>query len=328
MLAVGVAEKKHLEAFVVPRPGTHPTERALRQYLARKIPANWLPASIHFLSTLPLNANGKVDRMAFQPLAPAFPDPGESDWEGPASVVDVEDNVEKLIWTVWREILPDANFGRSDNFFDLGGDSLSAMNMLAQVEKVLDRKLTLQPLLEGGTIAAIAAAARGTGPLPPPPLMTRLQAGSGLPPFFFAHGDYLYGGLFCQSLARQIGFERPFYAISTPGFYDGKLPSSIDEIAKINLDLIRSVQPRGPYHLGGFCNAAIAMYEVAQRLVRAGESVETLVMLDPPDSCFPYLQREVEWLCRASSWRTSWPSPSFGGIPGGPGPLCATWPKG
>ena len=82
-----------------------------------------------------MNANGKVDRNAFQPLAPAFPDPEGPGFESPDSVSDVQDNVEKVIWTIWREILPGAVIGRCDNFFDLGGDSLSAMNMLAQVEK-------------------------------------------------------------------------------------------------------------------------------------------------------------------------------------------------
>ena len=298
VLAVGVADKKHLEAFVVPRPATQLTERALRQYLAEKIPANWLPSAIHFLSTLPLNANGKVDRKAFQPLAPAFPEPEGPDMEVPGSVSDAQDNIEKVVWTIWREILPGVTISRSDNFFDLGGDSLSAMNMLAQVEKALDRKLTLQPLLEGGSIAAIADAARNIGPLPTPPLMTLTQPEGAEPPFFFAHGDYLYGGLFCQGLARQMGTGRPFYSIGTPGFYDGRLPASMNEIAAINLDLIRSVQPKGPYYLGGFCNAALAMYEVAQRLIRDGETVATLVMLDPPDFCFPYLQRELEWVSR------------------------------
>jgi amino acid adenylation domain-containing protein len=298
VLPVGAGDQKHLEAYVVPRPGLPPSERGLRQFLMQKIPANWLPSSIHFLSTLPLNANGKVDRKSFRPLAPAFPELDASSAEPAVSPSDARDNVEKAIWTVWREILPAAPIGRADNFFDLGGDSLSAMNMLAQVEKALDRKLTLQPLMEEGTIAALAAAARRTGPVPTPPLMTRIQSGT-LPSFFFAHGDYLHGGLFCQSLARQIGPDRPFYAIGTPGFYDGKLPGSIDEVAATNLELIRSVQPKGPYYLGGFCNAALAMYAVAQRLVRAGETVATLVMLDPPDFCFPHFKRELDWLCHA-----------------------------
>jgi amino acid adenylation domain-containing protein len=291
VLAVELSGKKHLEAFAVLRPGSDLTARALRDYLAQKIPVNWLPASIRFLSSLPLNANGKVDRAAlFSHTLPS------SDLDATEAVSDLQDPVEKAIWAIWREILPGVTIRRLDNFFDLGGDSLSAMNMLAQVEKTVGRRLTLRPLLEGGTIAAIAEAARETGPVSLPPLLTCTQAGGSEPPFFFAHGDYLHGGLFCQSLAQKIGAERPFYALATPGFYDGNLAASVDEIATIDFNWIRSVQPKGPYHLGGFCNGAVAIYEVAQRLIRAGETVTTLVMLDPPDFYFPSLHRLIKSL--------------------------------
>jgi amino acid adenylation domain-containing protein len=293
VVAVEVSGKKHLEAFVVLRAGASLDGRLLRGYLAHRIPANWLPASIRFLPALPLNANGKVDRAALR--AQAFP---AIDPEAEEYVQYPEDYLEKAIWAIWQDLLPGVTIARFDNFFDLGGDSLAAMNMLAQVEKVLGRSLTLRPLLEGGTIASLAAAARETGPVSPPPLMTYPQVGGALPPFFFAHGDYTYGGLYCQGLAQKIGPDRPFYAISPPGTYDDRLPSSVEEIATLTLDLIRSVQPKGPYHLGGFCNGALAMYETAQRLIRAGETVATLVLLDPPDYYLPTVHQWMRHLVR------------------------------
>ena len=60
--------------------------------------------------------------------------------------------------------------------------------------------------------------------------------------------------------------------------------------------MIRSIQPHGPYQLGGFCNGALAIYEVAQQLVRAGESVRALVLLDPPDLHLFLLRRRISAL--------------------------------
>jgi len=116
------------------------------------------------------------------------------------------------------------------------------------------------------------------------------------PPFFFAHGDLANGGLYCQRMARELGPDQPLYAIAPHGTFGGDLPSTFEEIAADYLELIRSVQPKGPYHLGGYCNGAMAMYEAAQQLIRAGETVSVLVLLDPPDLYFFLLrQRITRW---------------------------------
>jgi amino acid adenylation domain-containing protein len=298
VLAQEAGGKKRLEAYVVRRQNATVTERDLREHLALKLPYNWLPSVIQFVETLPLNANGKVDRASFRPpttVEPATLGDSLSQGDAPDGAFD---DVEKIIWSVWREMLPAAEIGLHDNFFDLGGDSLGALKMMAQVERGIGRKLTLQPLLEGGTIAVIAAAARKSGPVETPPLMTLIQAGDGRNPFFFSHGDYLHGGLFCYNLAQKIDPHVPFFAIGTPGFYDGNLPTSIDQIATLNYDLIRREQPHGPYFLGGFCNGALTMYEVAQRLIRDGEEVACLIVLDPPDFCFPPFARQIAFLVK------------------------------
>ena len=77
------------------------------------------------------------------------------------------------------------------------------------------------------------------------------------------------------------------------GTFGGDLPSTVEEIAASYAEMIRSVQPKGPYYLGGFCNGAVAMYEVAQQLIRAGETVTALVLLDPPDLYLFLLRRQI-----------------------------------
>jgi amino acid adenylation domain-containing protein len=282
------AGHKRLEIFAVPRPGTEVPESILREFLRSKVPGNWLPPLIRVMSSLPLNRNGKVDRHALIEGIQAKSDSSDFGAAG-----EPRDFLEKAIWSIWRDLLPVAPTSTRDRFFDLGGDSLSALTMIGGVEKIVGRSIGLRPLREGGTIAAIAAAARATGPVDAPPLMVCGQTGAKKPPLFFAHGDYFFGGLYCQRIVRRLEVDQPFYAIAPHGTFGGDLPGTFEEIAASYLPMIRSVQPTGPYHLGGFCNGALAMYEVARQLIHAGEEVATLVLLDPPDLYLYLLRRKI-----------------------------------
>jgi thioesterase domain-containing protein len=167
------------------------------------------------------------------------------------------------------------------------------MNMLAQFEKLTGRSVGVRPLLEGGTIRDLAAAAADSSAAAPPPMMICTQPGNGTDPFFFAHGDYQAGGFYCQKLAQKIGPDQAFYAIAPHGTFGGDRPATVEEMAASYAALIRSVQPKGPYRLGGFCNGAVTIYEVAQQLVVAGQTVNLLVLLDPPDLYFFILRRRI-----------------------------------
>jgi hypothetical protein len=198
-----------------------------------------------------------------------------------------------MIWSIWREVLPGMRIRRTDRFTDLGGSSLLALDMMSRVEKMLGRSIGLRPLLEGGTIIDIANAAREGGPVSAPPLMICTQTGGSRPPLFFAHGDYICGGLYCQRIAHRLDSDQPFYALAPQGTFGEPLPPSFEVAATEYVELIRSVQPQGPYYLGGFCNGAVVMYEVAQQLAAAGETVAALVLLDPPDLHFFILRRRI-----------------------------------
>jgi len=288
VIVVETSGRKRLEIFAVLQPGSKVVERSLRVFLLNKVPGNWLPSSVHIVPELPLNVNGKVDRAALLDLLSPRLSQKISEGQGAP-----EDSMERAIWSIWREVLPGIQICRTDCFADLGGSSLSALDMLSRVEKMLGRSIGLRPLLEGGTIVDIANAAREAAAVSAPPLMICTQTGGSKPPFFFAHGDYICGGLYCQRFAHRLGSDQPFYAVAPQGTFGGKLPATFEEAATEFVDLIRSVQPRGPYYLGGFCNGAVVMYEVARQLSLAGETVEALVLLDPPDLYFFILRRRI-----------------------------------
>ena len=182
----------------------------------------------------------------------------------------------------------------------LGADSLILTTVQLQLERELKREIPTSALFQFPTILSLAEhfgrKHDEADPLSPAPLMTCTQAGTSKPPFFFAHGDYLFRGLYCQRIVRQLDADQPFYALSPHGTFGGDLLSSYEEVAASYVELIRSVQPKGPYYLGGFCNGALAVYEVAQQLSRAGESVKALVLLDPPDLYLFLLRRKIAQL--------------------------------
>ena len=291
VVVAGESGQKRLETFVVKKNNAQVDERTLRDYLGEKIPASWRPSTIHFVPEFPLTSNGKVDRKALlTTLGDASSSVEDATWEKDAP----DDATEKVIWAVWREMLPGRRITRDDVFADLGGDSLSALAMIARVEKALDRQIGLRPMLEAGTIKAIAAAAHELGPFRPPPLMGQTQKGTETkPPFFFAHGDYVCGGLYCQRLAPQLGVDQPFYALAPHGTFGGDLPPNYDAIGASYMAWMRTVQPHGPYYLGGFCNGAVAAYETARQLITAGEKIGALVLFDPPDFYLFYVRKRI-----------------------------------
>ena len=93
-------------------------------------------------------------------------------------------------------------------------------------------------------------------------------------PFFFLHGDWIDGAYWCFPLAHELGSDQPFYALE-PYSFDGMLvPPKFEAIAAAHLKSLRSVQPEGPYLLGGFCNGALLAYEMARQLHTQGHRVD------------------------------------------------------
>jgi hypothetical protein len=116
-------------------------------------------------------------------------------------------------------------------------------------------------------------------------------------PFFYLHGDWNLRALHCFALAHDLGADQPFYLVDPYSFIDLKIIPSIEQIAAENLTGIRAIQPHGPYVLGGFCNGALIACEIAHQLQDAGETVETLVLVDPWASGYPQRLTQMIGVC-------------------------------
>jgi len=199
--------------------------------------------------------------------------------------------VEKTLARIWSELLGVRQISVNDDFFDLGGNSLTGVRLFAAVRKQFHVSLQLATLFETPTISELAGllVARGAeGGAPPDsasptewsPLVRINKGAPGRTPVFCVHGSR-GNVLGFKSLSDRLAADRPFYGLQARGV-DGILEpdETIPAMAERYLAAIRSVQPKGPYFLAGYSGGGVIAYEIAQRLRRANETLGAIIMID------------------------------------------------
>jgi len=270
--------EKRLVAYMVATPDQRPVTHILREYLQAKLPDYMLPSAFVVLEAMPLTPNGKVDRKA-------LPLPTRDNSAIEREYVPPRDRLEKDLVAIWESILGIKPIGVSDNIFDLGVDSLIAAQLFARIERTVGKGLRPAPLFQAPTVESLAALLRErdtavnkwTSLVP-------MQTQGSKSPLFFVHGGAGTVLLF-HPLARRLAPERPVYGLQSQGLYGRDLPhTSIEEMAAHYISEMRTVQPRGPYLLGGWCFGGLVAFEMAQQLRRKGEQIELLAMFNAPSS--------------------------------------------
>ncbi|NJM81819.1 MAG: SDR family NAD(P)-dependent oxidoreductase [Tabrizicola sp.] len=228
------------------------------------------------------------------------------------------------IAAIWGEILGIDAVGEEDDFFALGGHSLNAVRMFGQIRKEFGVNLPLATLFEAPRVRdlaallgaedapADAAEAAGAGATTRQPMrawspLVVISKGSEVQrPFYCVHGA---GGnvLNFRPLAGFLDPSIPFVGLRAYGS-DGapEVDGTIEAMAERYLDAIREFQPKGPYRFSGYSGGGVIAYEMAQRLQRAGETVERLVFFD---TLAPHVARQrltklqKLWAARKWDWR-------------------------
>jgi amino acid adenylation domain-containing protein len=292
--------EKRLVAYIIPKSGERPTRGALRRFLRERLPNYMIPFAFSFVDELPLTTSGKVDRQALPPFAPPVLDRRDTDW-GLLGLLGTQ------LCMIWEDLLGVTGVGLHDDFVELGGDSLLAIEMITQIEEVCGRRLEPSSLLEGGItierlVQLLLDHEQGHWRRP----VTAVQAGGSRRPLFFAHGDLENGGLYCHNLARHLGPDQPLYSVTPHGLDGDPLPWSIEAMAADRLEALRAIQPTGPYRLGGFCNGGVLAFEMARQLQSRGESVEALLLIDSravnAPLCYRLLSRAIRHIARSLHW--------------------------
>lgn len=264
--------QSQLIGYVVPRGAAWPDPAVLRQALAATLPDYMIPAVFVVLATLPLNANGKLDRAALPAPEPASRAVGSEDYVAPRT------RGETMLAGLWAETFGLERVSVHDNFFALGGDSLTAARMVAALAGRFSANLPIGALFQDATIASLAPYLDRAVEIDPLATMLTLREGTHPQILFCIHPvaglSWGYAGL-----APHIAARHPIHGLQSIGFGDA-LPDSIEAIAAHYLDAMRRVQENGPYLLVGWSLGGLIAHAIAALLCAAGETVQLLAMLD------------------------------------------------
>lgn len=143
-------EEKQLVAYLVPSGEERPTVTALKQGLLKTLPEYMVPARFMFLAAMPLSPNGKVDRKALPRIANERPELAEM-------FVAPQAPLQRDLCKVWTEVLDLDRVGIRDNFFDLGGNSLRLLKLVAELKRQLGRDVSAVKIFQFPSIEKLAA---------------------------------------------------------------------------------------------------------------------------------------------------------------------------
>lgn len=271
--AVSVAEGRNgvmrLVADIIKVDGATVNGVTLRNYLSERLPAYMIPASFRFVPGLPITLNGKLDRKALAAIdSPFVASCGRN----------ARTRKEEVLCSLFAEVLGVKEVSIDDDFFDLGGDSLSAVQLMCLVRLTLDIELSAQLLYKLPTVAGISEAGfLGKGKCFSQLIV--LRHGGEKPPLFF-FPPLLGTSLVYRSLAEMLGKTHSLYGFE---MVPGRLPADITEMTNNYLDIVRTMQASYPYNLIGWSFGGLIAYEMACIIANAGDDVGLLAMLD----CYP-----------------------------------------
>jgi thioesterase domain-containing protein/acyl carrier protein len=231
-----------------------------------------VPSAFVQLQTLPLTANGKIDRKA-------LPEP-ERTLEQNERLILPRDMIELQLAQIWTSVLNINPIGITSNFFELGGHSLLAVSLMSKIKKQFQIDLPLATLFTSPTIEQLARLLRLTeNPLPWSVLVPIKSNGNKTPLFCIHPGG---GNVFAyQDLAHQLSLEQPFYGIQSFGLNPQNKPhNNIEQMANHYIQEIKTIQPNGPYFLSGWCTGGLVAFEMAQQLREQDEPIALLALLD------------------------------------------------
>ena len=239
----------------------------LRVKLGERLPGYMVPAAVVRLDALPLTVNGKLDKRALP--APEYQDVDR--YRAPATAV------EEVLAGIYAQVLGLERVGVEDSFFDLGGDSLSAMRVIAVINRTLDAHLAIRTLFYAPSVRGLSLQmGRDDSALQLVPVEV-LKEGTGVPLCCIHEG---HG----QSYAYRVlgGYlDCPIIGINQIPQNGEAEPGSIREMAKNYADRLQAIYPAGPYKLLGWSFGGPVAHELAIELRRRGCVVQRLVLLDP-----------------------------------------------
>lgn len=208
---------------------------------------------------------------------------------------------EQRMIAIWQQIFRVDEIGSDSDFFDLGGHSLLLARLQIAVKKEFSVQMTAADLFRhpglgqltgwverARTAQTVAADAENN------PRIIPIQAGGAERPFFVISQSMIF-----RTMAAELGEDQPVYALQVldQDIESGALSADFDQLVNFYQQLLRSVQPHGPYRLAGWCVSGWLAYGVARKLEQEGETVELLMVID---AWAPGYWRHRPWIRRTA----------------------------
>ncbi|MBC8756868.1 amino acid adenylation domain-containing protein [Kordia sp. YSTF-M3] len=247
-------------------------KKEIIKYMTAKVPKYMIPGSIVKIDTMPLNENGKID---FKKLLDI-----ENNNTVKENYTTPKNQIEKGVTEIWEKLLGVEKIGINDDFFDLGGHSLTATKMIALIEREFDFQLPISILFEHPSIKKIADVIRSKNESNEAKILVPIHTEGTKTPIFCAPPG---GGnvLIYNDLSKELGSEQPLYAFQSSGIdMKSEILESIEEMATLFIKEMQKIDAEGPYTLLGYSFGGKIIYEMALQLIREGFKVNNLIILD------------------------------------------------
>ena len=270
-------------------------------------------ASTVMVSTRDLKLRIELDVHAKSPFLEAAQQSASADANDGSADTTLQGNVstgEQRIARMWEKLLSIKDVGPDDNYFALGGDSLTAVKFLVQAEREFGEKFPFATMVEFPTPKRLAEYLQIEDTAPSAPAVTQSNAPSvssrngfanspstngakkraprstvselapegDLPPLFCCHAADGYTLIF-NELVKRLDPRFPIYGIQSPALF-GESIESIEALASRYVKDIQLARPEGPYLLTGYCMGGTIAYEVGRQLRAAGHQVHAVVGIE------------------------------------------------
>lgn len=193
------------------------------------------------------------------------------------SFVAPRTETEARLAEIWAELFKRPEIGVNDDFFALGGRSILAARLIAQVAREFGVRLNISVLVRSRTIAQLGSLLDGEDKVVSN--LVALKTTGQKRPLFLMHcgGGHL---LRYQEFVEAMPDDQPIYGLCAPPIGQELAQYNVEKLAALYISEIRAVQPHGPYRLGGYSFGGLLAYEIASQLLAAGEEVGMLAIFD------------------------------------------------
>lgn len=289
-------------AAVVLRPGHTATGKELIAFAAARLTDYKVPVRVEVVDELPKGPTGKLLRIGLAERLDLAAQMAPAPHARPACDAGRDPLQEELL-LIWRDILRLEKIGIYDSFFQLGGESMQAAELMARIEKTFFRRLTPGDLYRAGTVAELAEVIAGEQELGPREYrIIQVRGGdSTYLPLFLVPPAGKSAFIF-RNMIAQLPPQLPIYSCEVPTETIQFAHPQLQAVAAALAEQIKTIAPEEPYQLCGYSFGGTIAYELCLQLPTVGHQNVLLAMIDAPCRWHARPPRARQWLKRRLKW--------------------------